>query len=506
MSGPVAPSEARGLIISAVRSGAGKTTLSLGLMRALTRRGLTVQPFKSGPDYIDPAFHEAACRRPSFNLDSWAMPRGLIGGLIARAGASADMTIAEGVMGLFDGVAAEGRTARGATADLAALTGWPVVLVLDVSAQSETAAAVALGCKLYRDDVRVAGVILNRVASEGHERPIRDALERVGIPVLGAMRRRAAIALPDRHLGLVQAGEHADLDGWLDTLADEVASQVSLDAIEASAAPCMLAAEPSGPPLPPPGQRIAVARDRAFSFLYPHMLQGWRDDFSSEHLLRRQVLGARSGDATAPQIRNLVPSAREDERWSSLPKQTRDGDQIHNLVLGWRDGGAEILFFSPLADEAPDASADAVWLPGGYPELHAGRLAAASRFLGGLHEAATRGARIHGECGGYMVLGAGLEDADGVRHAMAGLLGLETSFARRKLHLGYRRARLLADSALGSTGGTLWGHEFHYASTLSVTDAPLLDALDARGEPCAERGARRGNVSGTFFHAIAVES
>jgi cobyrinic acid a,c-diamide synthase len=446
MSGPVAPSEARGLIISAVRSGAGKTTLSLGLMRALTRRGLTVQPFKSGPDYIDPAFHEAACRRPSFNLDSWAMPRGLIGGLIARAGASADMTIAEGVMGLFDGVAAEGRTARGATADLAALTGWPVVLVLDVSAQSETAAAVALGCKLYRDDVRVAGVILNRVASEGHERPIRDALERVGIPVLGAMRRRAAIALPDRHLGLVQAGEHADLDGWLDTLADEVASQVSLDAIEASAAPCMLAAEPSGPPLPPPGQRIAVARDRAFSFLYPHMLQGWRD------------------------------------------------------------GGAEILFFSPLADEAPDASADAVWLPGGYPELHAGRLAAASRFLGGLHEAAMRGARIHGECGGYMVLGAGLEDADGVRHAMAGLLGLETSFARRKLHLGYRRARLLADSALGSTGGTLWGHEFHYASTLSVIDAPLLDALDARGEPCAERGARRGNVSGTFFHAIAVES
>ncbi|WKW49377.1 cobyrinate a,c-diamide synthase [Rhodomicrobium lacus] len=446
MSGPVAPCEARGLIISAVRSGAGKTTLSLGLMRALTRRGLTVQPFKSGPDYIDPAFHEAACGRPSFNLDSWAMPRGLIGALIARGGALADMTIAEGVMGLFDGVAAEGRTARGATADLAALTGWPVVLVLDVSAQSETAAAVALGCKLYRNDVRVAGVILNRVASEGHERPIRDALERIGIPVLGAMRRRAAITLPDRHLGLVQAGEHADLDGWLDTLADEVASQVSLDAIEASAAPGMLAAEPSAPPLPPPGQRIAVARDRAFSFLYPHMLHGWRD------------------------------------------------------------GGAEILFFSPLADEAPDASADAVWLPGGYPELHAGRLAAASRFLGGLLEAATRGARIHGECGGYMVLGAGLEDADGVRHAMAGLLGLETSFARRKLHLGYRRARLLADSALGSTGGTLWGHEFHYASTLSVADAPLLDALDARGEPCAERGARRGNVSGTFFHAIAVES
>jgi cobyrinic acid a,c-diamide synthase len=435
----------RGVIISAVRSGAGKTTLSLGLMRALTRRGVAVQPFKSGPDYIDPAFHEAACGRPSFNLDTWAMPRALIGSLIARAGAKTDMCIAEGVMGLFDGVAAEGRTARGATADLAALTGWPVVLVLDVSAQSETAAAVALGCKLYRDDVQLAGVILNRVASEGHERPIRAALERIGVPVLGALRRRAAIALPDRHLGLVQAGEHADLDAWLDTLAGEVAAQVSLDAIVASAAPCTLEAAPSAPPLPPPGQRIAVAKDRAFSFLYPHMLQGWRD------------------------------------------------------------AGAEILCFSPLADEVPDASADAVWLPGGYPELHAGTLAAASRFLGGLRDAATRGVAVHGECGGYMVLGAGLEDADGVRHAMTGLLGLETSFAKRKLHLGYRRARLLADGALGTAGGTLWGHEFHYASVLAVNDAPLLDAVDARGEPCAETGSRRGRVTGTFFHAIAVE-
>ncbi|ADP72819.1 cobyrinic acid a,c-diamide synthase [Rhodomicrobium vannielii ATCC 17100] len=443
----------RGVIISAVRSGAGKTTLSLGLMRALTRRGVAVQPFKSGPDYIDPAFHEAACGRPSFNLDTWAMPRELIGSLIGRAGASAasempldrTLCIAEGVMGLFDGVAAEGRTARGATADLAALTGWPVVLVLDVSAQSETAAAVALGCKLYRDDVHLAGVILNRVASEGHERPIRAALERIGVPVLGALRRRASIALPDRHLGLVQAGEHADLDGWLDKLAEEVAAQVSLDAIVASAAPCVLEAAPSAPPLPPPGQRIALAKDRAFSFLYPHMLQGWRD------------------------------------------------------------AGAEILCFSPLADDAPDASADAVWLPGGYPELHAGTLAAASHFLGGLRDAAARGTNIHGECGGYMVLGSGLEDADGVRHAMAGLLGLETSFAKRKLHLGYRRAQLLADGALGRAGGTLWGHEFHYASVLAVNDAPLLDAVDARGEPCAETGSRRGLVSGSFFHAIAVE-
>ena len=436
---------APGFIVAAPRSGAGKTTIALGLMSALARRGLAVQPFKCGPDYIDPAFHTAAAGRSSFNLDTWAMRPGLIADLIGSAAADADICVAEGVMGVFDGAPERGRCGTGSTADLAALTGWPVVLVLDVSAQAETAAAIALGCRAYRDDIRFAGVILNRVASAGHERLISPAIERIGLPVLGSVSRRGSLAIPDRHLGLVQASEFDRLQDLFSALSEAIAAEVSLDDLVARAKPDVLPRTIAGvtkPPLDPPAQRIALAQDSAFSFTYPHLLQGW---------------------AAA---------------------------------------GAEIVPFSPLADEPPDATAGAVWLPGGYPELHAGALARCSRFHEGLRAAATRGAVVHGECGGYMTLGAGLEDADGVRHEMAGLLGLETSFAKRKLHLGYRQARLLADCVLGREGGVVFGHEFHYASVLAVNDAPLLDLADAKGSPSLEGGSRRGSVTGTFFHAI----
>ncbi|MGQ0581788.1 MAG: cobyrinate a,c-diamide synthase [Reyranella sp.] len=434
---------ARGLVVAAPRSGAGKTTIALGLMRAFSRRGLAVQPFKCGPDYVDPAFHAVATGRPSYNLDTWAMAEGTLSCLVEHHAAAADVTIVEGVMGLFDGVAQPGQTARGATADLAALFGWPVVLVLDVSGQTETAAAVAMGCARYRDDVSVAGVILNRVSSARHLALMAPAFERIGLKMFGAIGNDDALTLPERHLGLVQAGETADLERRLETFADALESSVDLEAIRAAARPASLrvaASVASG--LKPPGQRIAVARDEAFSFMYPHLLDRWRA------------------------------------------------------------AGAEILPFSPLADQAPDTGADAVWLPGGYPELHAGVLASARRFRGGLRALAGRSVPIHGECGGYMVLGRGIEDARGVRHSMAGLLRLETSFAKRSLHLGYRRARLLGDCPLGSAGMEIMGHEFHYASTLSAGDEPLVACRDAAGMSMAEGGARQGSVSGTFFHAI----
>ena len=426
----------RGLIVSAVRSGAGKTTVALGLMRAFARRGLGVQPYKCGPDYIDPAFHAAAAGRPSYNLDSWAMSPGTLADLVARH--PADLVVTEGVMGLFDGAGG-----RGATSDIAALLGWPVVLVLDVKGQIETAAAVAAGCANHRDDVGIAGVILNRVASARHLAMIRPAFERVGIRLFGGLASDPRFALPERHLGLVQAVETADLEQRLDAVADALAGAVDLEAIRHSARPATLA-DSASDGLPPPGQRIAIARDRAFSFFYPHLLDRWRR------------------------------------------------------------AGAEILPFSPLADEAPEASADAIWLPGGYPELHAGRLAAASGFLAGLRQAASRGIAIHGECGGYMVLGQGLEDADGRRHTMANLLTLETSFAQRRLHIGYRRARLKTDCVLGRAGTEIRGHEFHYARTLSIGDDPLVDCRDVSGAAVPEAGARRGAVSGTFFHAISM--
>jgi cobyrinic acid a,c-diamide synthase len=419
----------------------------LGLLRALRRQGLAVQPFKCGPDYIDTAFHTAAAGRPSVNLDPWAMRQGLIGDLARAFAADADLCIAEGVMGLFDGAGQAGQSGKGSTADLAALTGWPVVLVLDVWAQAETAAAVALGCKAYRDDVTIAGVILNMVSSERHAGLVADAIDRLGTPVLGALRRDGGMELPERHLGLVQAAETTDLDSRLDRLADVVQSAICIDRVQAIAGP--LTTCPAVPTagagmkiLPPPGQRIALAQDRAFSFVYQH------------------------------------------------------------LLVGWRRAGAEILPFSPLADEEPDRACDAVWLPGGYPELHAVVLAGAGRFRAALRAAASRGAAIHGECGGYMALGAGLQAADGSRHEMMGLLGLETSFAKRQLHLGYRRARILGPS-LGCAAGTeLFGHEFHYATVLGCPDQPLADIVDARGIAVAERGSRRGSVTGTFFHLI----
>jgi len=431
----------RGLVVAASHSGAGKTTVTAGLLRAFARRGVRVQPFKCGPDYIDPAFHGVAAGRPSYNLDTWAMAPATLADLVSRHAAAADLAIVEGVMGLFDGVAEPGQTARGSTADLAALIGWPVVLVLDVSGQTETAAAVAAGCARYRDDVSIAGVILNRVASPRHASLIAPGFARIGIPLFGAMTEDAHFTLPERHLGLVQAGETADLEQRLDALANMIEASVDLEAIRGSAQATGFA-DGAGARLDPPGQRIALAQDRAFSFMYPHLLDRWRS------------------------------------------------------------AGAAILTFSPLADQAPDPAADAVWLPGGYPELHAGTLAAAPRFHEGLRALAGRSVPIHGECGGYMVLGQGIEDAAGQRHAMTGLLRLETSFAQRRMHLGYRRARLKVSCPLGAAGTEVLGHEFHYASALSSGDEPLVECRDATGAPVAEGGGRRGSVSGTFFHFI----
>ena len=438
MSQAVGP---RGLVIAAPHSGAGKTTVTVGLLRALTRRGLRVQPFKCGPDYIDPAFHAVAAGRPSFNLDTWAMAPGTIADLVSRHAADADIAVAEGVMGLFDGVAEPGQTARASTADLAAFLGWPVVLVLDVAGQTETAAAVAMGCARYRDDISIAGVILNRVASPRHAALIAPGFQRIGIPLLGALTEDAHFTLPERHLGLVQASETPDIERRLAALADLIEASIDLDALRGSARATGTTDRPAAR-LDPPGQRIALAQDQAFSFIYPHLLDRWRS------------------------------------------------------------AGAELLAFSPLADQAPDPAADAVWLPGGYPELHAGPLAAARRFHDGLRTLAGRAVPIHGECGGYMVLGAGIEDAEGRRHAMTGLLSLETSFAQRRMHLGYRRARLKVACPLGAAGAEVLGHEFHYASALSNGDEPLVECRDATGAPVAEGGGRRGSVSGTFFHFI----
>lgn len=430
---------APGLVLAAPSSGSGKTLATLGLLAHLAGRGVNVVSVKVGPDYIDPAFHAAATGRSCVNLDSWAMRSGTVAGLVADL--DADLVVCEGVMGLFDGADVTPGEPDGSTAEIAALTGWPVVLVIDARGMAGSAAAVLAGFARLRPEIRVAGVIFNRVSGDKHRRMIARACARTcpDVDVLGFLPRLDALVVPSRHLGLVQACEHPDLAAFLAEAAAAFAGHVDVGRLMALARPSTLTG-PHAVPLPPLGQRIAVARDDAFAFAYAATLDGWRR------------------------------------------------------------AGAEITLFSPLADEVADG--DAVYLPGGYPELHAARLAANARFLGGLRRLAQAGAPVFGECGGYMMLGRGLTDADGHGHAMAGLLPLETSFARRKLHLGYRTATLRADGPLGAAGQTFRGHEFHYATVTAEAGAPLFACRDAGGTALGAAGLRAGSVMASFIHLI----
>ena len=432
----------RGLVIAAPASGAGKTTVTLGLVRALRDAGVRVAGAKAGPDYIDPGFLAAAAGRPAPNLDIWAMRPDTLRATVAGLG-NAELVIVEGVMGLFDGI---GATGRGSTAELARALGWPVVLVLDARGAAASVAAMLRGFATHHPEVRIAGAIVNRVGSAAHAKLIRDACAaaEVAVPVLGALPRDPELGLPDRHLGLVQAVEHPSLEAFVAHASALIARHIDLAAVRALAAPARPTVVGDGaPPLPPLGRRIALAGDAAFAFRYPHVLDGWRR------------------------------------------------------------AGATVVPFAPLADAAPDPDCDAIYLPGGYPELHAATLAGNRRFLDGLRGAARRGAAIWGECGGYMVLGQHLIDAAGAPHAMAGLLPLTTSFAERALHLGYRTVRLAAAGALGPAGASFRGHEFHYARIIEEgPGAPLFEASDAEGHNAAPVGRVAGTVAGSFIHLI----
>ena len=425
---------AKGLVIAAPRSGSGKTVITLGLLAALRRRGLVVAPAKTGPDYIDPAFLTRAALREAVNLDPWSMSPARLKSLAATQATGADLLLVEGVMGLFDGAADN----TGSTADLAELLEMPVALVVDAERQSQSVAPLVAGFANWRPGVRIAGVILNRVASMKHERMLVEALAATGIPCLGAIPRDAALVVPERHLGLVLPGEVAAFDSFLDAAAEAIGNYVDLRRLQALATSIADGEAPAAP-LPPLGQRIAIARDDAFAFLYPHLLDGWRAM------------------------------------------------------------GAELSFFSPLADEVPASDADAVYLPGGYPELHGATLANAAAFKAGLAAACDRGALLYGECGGFMVLGETLVDKAGHGHQMTGLLPVTTRIDRPKRILGYRR---LIQSGDLPWPGHLNGHEFHYSSARQSRLDPLFAATDARGEALPPMGAVIGRVMGSYAHVV----
>lgn len=428
---------AKGFILAAPASGTGKTVTAALLLAAFRARGVAVAGFKTGPDYIDPGFLAAGAGRIVPNIDPWGMRPSTQKAVLADLAASSSLIIGEGVMGLFDGA----RDGTGSTADLASALGLPVVLVVDGRGMAASAAALIAGFARHRAEVNVAAVLFTRIDHAGHYDMLADAAHSVGIPSLGWISRNAAVDLPSRHLGLVQAAEHDDLAERLRSAGAALAETVDLDALASLSVQIAAKVNETNVPILPLGQRIAVATDAAFGFAYPHVLDGWRK------------------------------------------------------------AGAELLPFSPLANEPPAIHADAVYLPGGYPELYAGGLAAADGFLGGLR-GASQNALIYGECGGYMVLGEGLTDQAGQRHAMAGLLPIETAMEGARPRLGYRRIWLAQASPIA--GGGYRGHEHHHAhESHRPLDLPAFaNAEDATGKALGAFGAAQGRVAGSFLHLI----
>lgn len=423
---------ARGIIIAAPSSGAGKTTITLGILRALSRRGIDVRGAKSGPDYIDPRFHSIASGAPCVNLDAWAMAPDMIRGLAMQG--DAETLIIEGAMGLFDGAPPHG---QGSTADVARALDLPVVLVVDAGKTAQSIAPLIQGFAQFAQDVTISAVILNNVGSPRHETMLRTAIASIGIPVIGAVHRQKDLSQPSRHLGLIQADEHDDIETYLNRAADLVEEAIDINGLMDGMRSIATSSTITAAPFPIKAQKIAIARDRAFAFCYPHHINAWRQS------------------------------------------------------------GAEIWFFSPLNnDPVPDA--DLVFLPGGYPELFAGELSNADLFIASLHAHSAKGGLIYGECGGYMMLGDGLIDANGTAHKMAGLLRLQTSFADRKLHLGYR----MLHAQQGPMAGTYRAHEFHYSTTTLAQGTPLFSMTDAEGTILSDAGLIEGNVMGSFAHVI----
>jgi cobyrinic acid a,c-diamide synthase len=438
------------IVIAAAASGAGKTTIAAGLIAALRRRGLVVQPFKCGPDYIDPSYHERAAGRPCRNLDAWMLDDAQLLEGFSRASRDADMAVIEGVMGLFDG--SNWHDERASTAQIAKLLGAPVILVVDIAGAARSAAAVVMGCQHFDRNLGLQGVVLNFAGSEGHANGCAEAITTLtGLPVLGWLPRDSMLQIPERHLGLVPGGEQLDSSSLIADMADAVTRRFDLAAITEIA---RTAGEMPGISVPAPvmhhqpGVRrpvIAVARDDAFCFYYPENLE---------------------------------------------------------LLM---EAGAAIEFFSPLQGEQPSANSAGVYLGGGYPELHASKLASNVGLWHALKDLRARDAPIYAECGGFMVLTQGLIDGEGRRWPMAGLIPGMARMTEKLAALGYRHAAALRPNLLTEGGDELRGHEFRYSTW--VCDEPIADddiAWQVRGTraeaPTDSGGFVSGNLLASYLH------
>jgi cobyrinic acid a,c-diamide synthase len=468
------------IVVAGASSNVGKTTITAGLISALRQQGLTVQPFKCGPDYVDPSYHERAAGRPCRNLDTWMLSDAQLLESFARACQDADIAVVEGVMGLYDG--SDWHDERGSTAQIAKLLSAPVLLVVDISGSARSAAAAVLGYQHFDPAVAIRGVVLNFAGSERHAQGCAEAIERAtALPMMGWLPRDRQLQIPERHLGLVPGGEQVDSDALIAQMAAAVSARfdvagvvaVARGAVEAatlaargasaahatdadrriaSAAPAMDADRSGASPTLVPDTRrsvsrpiIAVARDEAFCFYYPENLE---------------------------------------------------------LLI---EEGAAVEFFSPLRGERPDTRAAGVYLGGGYPELHGPALASNTGLWSALKDMHAADVPIYAECGGFMVLTEGLTDSEGHSWPMGGLLPGSARMSGKLAALGYRHATALRSNLLAEPGATLRGHEFRYSSWVRDTnvadDTAAWQLKGARGDvPNDAVGIARGNLLASYLH------
>lgn len=429
------------IVVAAVSSGGGKTTVVTGLLSALRQKGLKVQSYKVGPDYIDPGYHRLASGYPAHNLDSWLMPEDKLREIFIRTSKEADISVVEGVMGLYDG----GRSGVSSTAEIAKLLDASVVLVIDAKSMGASAAAIALGFREYDPQVKLAGVILNRLGSDTHRLMIEKAMQEIGIPVLGAIKRDDSLAMPERHLGLLPVEENQRELEAVEAIGRAVVSQtdlVSIIRLADKAGEMELADDSNAVTEDDKIVTIAVARDDAFSFYYPESLR----------ILEKS--------------------------------------------------GARIILFSPLKDkELPFC--DGVILGGGFPEMFAEALRCNYTMLESIKNAAESGMPIYSECGGFMYLTQAMIDFDGIEHPMAGVLPCRVQMNKKLQMVGYVSAEMNTDTVLGPKGTRLHGHEFHFSSEI-IQEKDCRDRAFTftrmRNNAVYQAGYAWKNVLGSYLH------
>lgn len=433
------------VVIGAVSSGSGKTTIVTGILSALRQRGLNVQSYKIGPDYIDPGYHKLASGNPAHNLDSWLMPQEKLKEVFCRTAENADIAIIEGVMGLYDG----GRKGVSSTAEIAKLLDAPVILVIDAKSMGASAAAIALGFKMYDPDVKLAGVILNRLGSPTHKTMIEKALKDIGIDVFGAVRRDDNLTMPERHLGLLPVEENSEQE-IVDKIGEAIGSQVDLDEIMKLAETQFSIdidefEEDENEDVPQKKIKIAVAKDDAFSFYYPESIR----------------------------------------------------------VL--EKCGAEIVNFSPLKDKKLP-KCDGVILGGGFPEMFAEELQANVSMQESLRKAVGKGKPVYAECGGFMYLTEGLTDFDDVFHPMTGIIPVKVQMNKKLQMVGYVEAKMELSTVLGEKDTVIKGHEFHFSSEITEENKDMQGFERAftftrmRNNATYPAGFVRDNVLGSYLH------